>query len=413
MRILFFCLLSLLLSPVFGQETSQFRGPLRDGAYPEKGLLTKWPATGPKLELQIAGIGKGYSQPIVYKGIIYTTGIKHDTMDVISAYDLKGKLLWEKAYGKAWPNSFPDTRSTPTIQNDKIYLVGGLGIVCCLDAKDGKMLWTQDAQNQFQGEYHKWGIAESVLLTDQAAIYVTGGETTSVVAFDKITGKLLWKTKSLGGLRAYASSLLIERNGLQIILAQTGNDLIGINAINGDILWSFNLIQFHLGESGKGVNTNTPIYHNGEIFVTSGYDHPATMFSLSEDGHSVSLKWKNEDLDTHHGGVVLVDGNLYGSNWQSNSKGQWVSIDWKTGKTNWVKDWFNKGSVIEADGLLYCYEEKGGNVALVQPDASEFKIISTFKVEAGERAYWAHPAIYDSKLYLRHGNTLLIYNIKA
>src|SRR5665648_44715 len=105
MRILFFCLLSLLLSPVFGQETSQFRGPLRDGAYPEKGLLTKWPATGPKLELQIAGIGKGYSQPIVYKGIIYTTGIKHDTMDVISAYDLKGKLLWEKAYGKAWPNS--------------------------------------------------------------------------------------------------------------------------------------------------------------------------------------------------------------------------------------------------------------------------------------------------------------------
>jgi len=413
MRILFFCLLSLLFSPVFGQETSQFRGPSRDGIYPEKGLLKKWPEAGPNLELQIAGIGKGYSQPIVYKGVIYTTGIKKDTMDVISAYDLKGKLLWEKAYGKAWPNSFPDTRSTPSIQNDKIYLVGGTGIVCCLDAKDGKMLWSQDAQNQFKGEYHKWGIAESVLLTDQAAIYVTGGETTSVVAFDKITGKLLWKTKSLGGLRAYASSLLIERNGLKIILAQTGNDLIGINADNGDILWNFNLIQFHKGESGKGVNTNSPIYHNGEIFVTSGYDHPATMFSLSEDGHSVSLKWKNEDMDTHHGGVVLVDENLYGTNWQSNSKGQWVSVDWKTGKTNWVKDWFNKGSVVAADGLLYCYEEKGGNTALVQPDISDFKIISTFKVEAGEGAYWAHPAIYDGKLFLRHGNILLIYNIKA
>ena len=191
MRILFVCILFFLVVPVFGQETSQFRGPLRDGIYPEKGLLKKWPEAGPNLELQIAGIGKGYSQPIVYKGVIYTTGIKKDTMDVISAYDLKGKLLWEKAYSKAWPNSFPDTRSTPSIQNDKIYLVGGTGIVCCLDAKDGKMLWSQDAQNQFQGEYHKWGIAESVLLTDQAAIYVTGGETTSVVAFDKITGKLL------------------------------------------------------------------------------------------------------------------------------------------------------------------------------------------------------------------------------
>lgn len=413
MRILIFGFLSFLLLPVFGQETSQFRGPSRDGIYPEKGLLKKWPEAGPNLELQIAGIGKGYSQPIVYKGVIYTTGIKKDTMDVISAYDLKGKLLWEKAYGKAWPNSFPDTRSTPSIQNDKIYLVGGTGIVCCLDAKDGKMLWSQDAQNQFKGEYHKWGIAESVLLTDQAAIYVTGGETTSVVAFDKITGKLLWKTKSLGGLRAYASSLLIERNGLKIILAQTGNDLIGINADNGDILWNFNLIQFHKGESGKGVNTNSPIYHNGEIFVTSGYDHPATMFSLSEDGHSVSLKWKNEDMDTHHGGVVLVDGNLYGTNWQNNSKGQWVSVNWKTGKTNWVKDWFNKGSVVASDGLLYCYEEKGGNIALVQPDVSDFKIISTFKVEAGEGPYWAHPAIFDGQLYLRHGNMLLIFNIKA
>ncbi|HEY3389458.1 MAG TPA: PQQ-binding-like beta-propeller repeat protein [Prolixibacteraceae bacterium] len=413
MRILLIFIFCFLLSPIFGQETAQFRGPSRDGTYPEKGLLKKWPESGPKLELQIVGIGKGYSQPIVYKGVIYITGIKKDTMDVISAYDLKGKLLWDRVYGHAWANSFPDTRSTPTIQNDKIYLIGGMGTVCCLDAQNGNMLWSQDAHNQFKGEYHKWGVAESVLLTDQAAVYVTGGTETSVVAYDKITGKHLWSTKSLGGPRAYASSTSIERNGLKIILAQTANDLIGINSINGEILWNFNLMQFHLGESGKGANTLTPIYHDGEIFVTSGYDHPATMFSLSEDGHSVNLKWKNEEMDTHHGGVVLVDGHLYGSNWQSNSKGQWVSIDWKTGRTNWVKEWFNKGSIIASDGLLYCYEEKGGNVALVQPDVSDFKIISTFKVEAGEGAYWAHPAIYDGMLYLRHGNTLLIYNIKA
>jgi len=250
-------------------------------------------------------------------------------------------------------------------------------------------------------------------LTDQAAVYVTGGEVTSIVAFDKISGKLLWKTKSLGGPRSYASSSLIERNGLKIILAQTAKDLIAINSINGEILWNFNLMQFHINESGQGANTLTPIYHNGEIFVTSGYDHPATMFSLAGDGRSVSLKWKNDTMDTHHGGVVLIDGNLYGTNWLNNSKGQWVSLNWKTGKTNWVKDWFTKGSIISADGLLYCYEEKGGNVALVQPDAADFKIISTFKVTAGDGPYWAHPAIYDGKLYLRHGNTLLIYNIKA
>lgn len=413
MKILPLIVLSFLFSPIFGQETAQWRGPLRDGIYTEKGLLKKWPEVGPKLELQIAGVGKGYSQPIVYKDIIYITGIKKDTMDVISAYDLKGNLLWDKVYGHAWANSFPDTRSTPTIQNDKIYLIGGMGTVCCLDTKDGNMLWSQDAQNQFKGAYHKWGIAESVLLTDQAAVYVTGGEVTSVVAFDKVTGKLLWKTKSLGGLRAYASSLLIERNGLKIILAQTGKYLIGINSVNGEILWNYDLFPFQTGDYGKGVNTNTPIYHDGEIFLTSGYNHPATMFSLSEDGRSVNLKWKNDTMDTHHGGVVLMDGNLYGTNWNDNSKGQWVSLNWNTGRTNWVKDWFTKGSIIAADSMLYCYEEKGGNIALVQPDASDFKIISTFKVEAGEGAYWAHPAIYDGKLYLRHGTILLIYNIKA
>lgn len=413
MKILIGCILLLLCSPVHGQEIAQFRGPSRDGIYPETGLLKKWPEAGPKLELQIIGIGKGYSQPVVYKGVIYITGIQQDTLDVISAYDLKGKLLWNKVYGHAWANSYPGNRCTPTIYNDKIYLVGGMGVVCCLDVNDGRIMWTQDAQNQFEGKYHDWGIAESVLLTDQAAIYVTGGELTSVVAFNKITGNLLWKTKSLGGLRAYASSLLIERNGLKIIVAQTGNDLIGINSLNGDILWNFNLLPYQTTKMGKGVNTNMPIYHDGKILWTSGYDHPAILFSLSEDGRSVSLKWKNDTLDTHHGGDVLIDGNIYGTNWEGNSKGRWVSLNWESGKTNWIKDWFTKGSIISADGLLYCFEEKGGNVALVQPDVSDFKLISTFRIEGGEGPYWAHPAIYDGKLYLRHGNILLIYSIKA
>ncbi len=416
MKILLSSLILFLVSfaaVISGQETAQFRGPSRDGYYPDKGLLKKWPDAGPQLEVQITGIGNGYSQPVEYKGVIYVTGIKQDSLDMISAYDMKGALLWNQVYGHAWVNSYPYTRCTPTIQNDKIYLVTGMGILCCLDATNGKILWSQDAQNQFNGKYHMWGISESVLLTDQAATYVTGGDETTVVAFEKNTGKFLWKTKSVGGPRAYASSLLIERNGMKIILAQTMNDVIGINSANGDVLWNFDLTAFQPQKMGKGVNTNMPIYQDGEILVTSGYDHPALMISLAADGRSVQLKWKNDTLDTHHGGIVLVDGNIYGTNWITNSKGDWVSLNWKTGKTNWVKSWLAKGSVIAADGLLYCYEERGGTVALVQPDTTDFKIISTFKVEGGEGPYWAHPAIYNGKLYLRHGNILQRYNIKG
>lgn len=407
------CLLLLIITAGNSQEIAQWRGQNRDGIYPETGLLKKWPDSGPVLKLKIEGVGKGYSQAVVYKNNIYITGLKSDSLEMISSYKITGELNWSKVYARAWTISYPDPRCTPTIENDRIYLIGGLGVVVCVDAKDGKIIWSQDAHKKFHGVYNKWGLAESVLLTDKAVTYVTGGDETSVVAFDKVTGDLLWKTRSLGGPKAYCSSALIEWNGAKMILAQTANDIMGIDPLNGKILWNYNMIPFHPGESGKGCITLTPIFHKGEIFTNSGYDHPATMFTLAKDGKSVTLKWKNEMFDTHHGGVVLIDGNLYGSNFESVSKGKWASINWETGKSNWEKAWFNKGSIIAAEGLMYCYDEQRGNVALVQPDTTDFKIISTFKVKDGEGAYWAHPSIYNKMLFIRHGNVLLIYDIKA
>jgi outer membrane protein assembly factor BamB len=200
---------------------------------------------------------------------------------------------------------------------------------------------------------------------------------------------------------------------MKIILAQTSENLIAVNALNGEILWHYNLIRYHLHEQGVGANTNAPIFSKGEIFVTSGYNHPGIKLALSADGKTVTEIWKNDTIDTHHGGVVLVDGNLYGSNWQNNSKGRWASVNWETGRTNWETEWYNKGSTVYADGMLYIYEEKSGNVALVKPSSENMKIISTFKVTEGEGPHWAHPAIYNGKLFIRHGNMLMIFNIKS
>ncbi len=406
-------LLFFIIDNGFSQEIAQWRGPNRDGIYPETGLLKKWPEEGPKLLLKIEGFGKGNSQAVVYKDKIYLTGLKSDTLDVISSYNMKGELLWSKTYARAWANTYPESRSTPTIENDRIYLIGGMGVVVCMDANTGNIVWSQDAHKQFHGEYNKWGLAESALVTGNAVTYITGGTETSVVAFDKINGKFLWKTKGLNGPRAYASSSLIEWKGKKIILAQTAYYLIGIDPSNGEMLWNYDLVQYHKGESGKGGITLTPIFHNGEIFTNSGYQHPATMFNLADDGKSVTLKRMNDIFDTHHGGVVLIEGNLYGSNMQDLTKGKWISMDWETGKTNWEKEWFTKGSIVSADGMLYIYEERSGHVALVQPDPGEMKIISTFRVTEGEGPYWAHPSIYNKMLFLRHGNVLLVYDIKG
>src|ERR1035437_7783458 len=160
-------LLFFIFTVAFAQEIAQWRGPNRDGIYPETGLLKQWPEAGPTLKLKIEGIGKGYSHPVVYKNNIYVTGLKSDTLDFISAYMTTGELLWSKPYARAWANTYPDSRSTPTIENDRIYMIGGMGVVVCLEANTGNIIWSQDAHKQFHGEYNKWGLAESALLTDK------------------------------------------------------------------------------------------------------------------------------------------------------------------------------------------------------------------------------------------------------
>ena len=404
---------AMILSQLtFGQDIVQWRGPDRDGIYPAKNLLKEWPEGGPKLLLKIEDLGKGLSQAVVYDNTIYITGLKSDSLDVISALDMNGNLLWEKVYSSAWRSSYPESRCTPTIENDRIYLIGGQGNLVCLDSKNGGLIWKRNPHEEFHGKYMGFGVVESVLLTDNAALYITGGKETTLVAFDKTSGELLWKSESLGGEKTYASSSLIEWNDLKIALIQTSNDFIGVDVSNGGILWSFNTIQFH-EKKGKGEAANTPLYHNGEIFVTYGNDQPGMLFSLSEDGRSISLKWKSDVLDTHHGGLVLVDGVIYASNMIDNSRGLWASVDWETGKTNWEMKWFTKGSIISADGLLYIYEERGGNLALVSPDTEELKIISTFQIKEGAGPHWAHPSIYNGMLFVRHGSVLMVYDIRV
>ncbi|WP_347840240.1 PQQ-binding-like beta-propeller repeat protein [uncultured Draconibacterium sp.] len=394
------------------QDLIEFRGIGRSGHYPETSLLKQWPENGPELLLKIEGVGKGYSTPIVVNQTIYVTGIKTDTTDMLSAFSLKGELLWDTPYGRSWTRSYTDSRSTPTYSDGKLYVSSGTGQLSCIDAQTGKLIWKVDAVEKYGGEIHRHGDAEAPLVVHNMVAYMVGGEKNTMVAFNKNNGEEIWQSKSLGGAKSYASPTLIQHNNRPIILAQTTDNLIGIDARNGTTLWNYNLIQYHTSRQGVGGNTNPPLYHNGEIFVTSGYDHPGLMFSLSEDGNTIRLKWQNDTLDNHHGGVVLLNGNIYGANWQHNSRGKWVSLNWETGKANWENEYENKGSIITADNMLYLYEEKRGNVALVEPSTEALKIKGSFVINDGAGPHWAHPAIYDGKLFIRHGDVLLIYNIR-
>ena len=246
---------------------------------------------------------------------------------------------------------------------------------------------------------------------DNKLIFTPCGNQTTMVALDKNTGETIWKSEALSDKNAYSSPILVERGGKKIIVNISGNYLFGINSDDGKMLWKHKISQYSGADNGD-INCNTPVYHDGCIFVTSGYDDTGLMFSLSEDGNAVSLKWKNSALDTHHGNVVLANGYIYGSNWINNGNGNWVCLDWNTGQTMYETKWKNKGSIIANDGLLYCYEEKSGNFGLVKADPKAFEVISSFKISNGKGPHWSHPVICDGRLYVRHDDFLMVYDLK-
>jgi outer membrane protein assembly factor BamB len=398
----------MMIFPATAQEV-QWRGPNRDGKYPAQGLLKEWPEGGPELLLKKEGLGGGYSNPVLYNDIIYVTG-RRDTVEVINALTLDGDILWETVFGKAWMKSFQETRNVPAIEDGKIYITGTKGTVNCIDARTGAVLWARNTHEEFGGEFHTWGMAESVMLTENAVISSPVGEKTTLVALDKKDGTVLWQSEPTGDVRSYVSPLLIEHNGIELIIASTSKHLVGVDPITGEIFWKFDHVT-DLTDQNRRISTNTPVYHDGEFFFSSGYNDLALMLTLSDDGRSVELKWTSDVLDNHHGGLVWVDGFLYGANWISNGKGNWVCLDWETGEVMYEKEWHNKGSIIYADGMLYVVEEKLGNVGLVEPTPEGFFVKGSFKVDDGRGPRWAHPAIFEGKLFLRHHDVLLVYDI--
>jgi outer membrane protein assembly factor BamB len=411
-RIIYFVTFSLffLNMPSSADDWPQWRGPDRTGQSNENNLLKTWPKDGPKLLWSKEGLGKGFSSVSISQGRLYMTGVVDD-QEMLTAMDLDGNIQWQTIYGSEWEDSYSEARSTPTVDGDQLFVISGRGKLVCFDLASTEIKWSVETVEEYHGDYHSWGIAESPLIVDEKVICTPGGENASVVAFDKNSGKLIWQTSSLSEQANYCSPILIERGGKQIIATQLAESFVGINAADGSVLWQDEYENYQ--DDPKDININSPLYHDGCVYITSGYDDGGAMFELSMDGTKITRKWVDQTLDVHVGGVVLVNGYIYGANWEDNRNGNWVCLDWQTGKVMYEEKWHNKGSIITADGMLYCYEEKRGNFALVKANPEKFDLVSSFKIPLGKGPYWAHPSISDGRLYVRHGEALMVYDIRS
>jgi outer membrane protein assembly factor BamB len=387
----------------------RFHGPNQDNISTDTGLLRQWPKDGPPLAWTAKGLGEGFADVTISDGLIYTAGNVDDKM-TITALDMDGHARWHVDNGEACKKQYPGSRGTPTIDGERLYHESPSGRLVCLNAKTGKRIWSVNILDEFKGKQITWALAESVLIDGNHVICCPGGPETAVAALDKRTGKTVWKSPSAeGDLAGYASPSLAVCQGLRIVLTMTNKSLIGVNADNGNLLFRF------AHPTAWEVNALMPIYRDGHIFISSGYGTSASvLLKLNVDGKKAKVEevWRSKDLDSHHEGVVMLDGYIYGSAHQS-GKGKWVCLDWKTGKTMWAKKGIGKGAVTCADGLLYGINENR-TVGLIKPSPEKYELVSEFDIpKDGKGKTWAHPVVCGGRLYIRHGDFLYAYDVKT
>jgi len=397
---------TILVGIAHGADSPQFRGPNRDGKFPETGLLKAWPEGGPPVAWVAKGLGKGYASVSVAGDRIYVPGMMDPDQGYITALDLEGDVVGQALYGKETQvKQAPGSRSTLTVDEDRGYFMSGFGVLSCFDTGTGDLVWEVDTLDRFGGKNIQWDIAESLLVDGDRVICMPGGEDAAVVALDKMTGETVWTSKGLSDASAYCSPDIIEHGGRRIIVTMTAKYVVGVDADSGEFLWK------HGHETDYDIHAVTPAYADGMLYYTGGYGSGGGMLELSADGTRITPKWADKNLDCQHHGVVLVDGYLYGT---GHKKGQLMCLELKTGKVMWSTREVTQGAVVYAEGMLYVYEgPKRGIVSLVKATPDGFERAGSFNVTQGADNHWAHPTIANGRLYIRHGDALIAYDIAA
>ncbi|MDI9430276.1 MAG: PQQ-like beta-propeller repeat protein [Planctomycetota bacterium] len=425
----------------------QWQGPNRDGKSADTGLLKQWPEDGPPLAWRIDKLGGGDSGPAIAAGRIFLMSNRGEEEVVWALSEKDGSEIWVTPLGPAFQQRASQGKEgpgcTPTVDGERLYVEGLGGIVACLQVQDGKIVWQRSLTEDFGGRVPMWSYRESPLVDGDKVIVTPGGADALLVALNKLTGETIWKAKlpdspasgsgapggsgggrgGPGGRRggfgggagaAYASVIAIDLGGQRQYVQLTANTLVGIAASDGKFLW-----RYDKPANRMGINCTTAIFHDGMVFASSAYGAGAGLVKLSKDADgSVTAEevYASTDMQNHHGGMILLDGYLYGAS-GGNEGGALVCLDFKTGKVMWDQRAAvgrrAKGSLALADGMLY-YRMEDGTMCLIEPNPKQYTERSRFQQPDRTRLLaWSHPVIANGRLYIRDQDVLFCYDVKA
>lgn len=389
----------------YGDDWPQWQGPNRNGLSSETGLLARWPSTGPPKVWSATGLGGGYGSIAVAGDHIFVQGSRGNRQSVINVLRREdGKGAWSKALGSAGSNDRGSgPRGTPTVDGDRVYVLTEEGDLWCLKAATGAEVWTRNILREFGGRQIPWLISESPLVDGNNVIVTPGGSRAGMVALDKMTGKTVWASQQLSDEAGYASPIVADVGGVRVVMTLTSQAGIGVRASDGKLMWRFQPV------ANGTANIATPIFHDNKVFYTSGYGTGAALLGLTAVNGEVSAQqiYFTREMQNHHGGLVLVNGYLYGFH-----NAILVCLDFATGKVLWRDRSVGKGTLTYADGHLYILGEDNV-VGLAAASPASYQEKGRFTIADEGLPSWAHPVVSGGRLYIRNQDTLTAYDVTA
>ncbi len=412
-RFLLFLILNLtfVASAADGTDWPCFHGPQRNNLSSDTGLLQTWPENGPELLWTNSDIGHGYSSVAIADNRIFTAGMI-DKQTYVTALDLAGKKLWQCLNGQSWQASeqqtwavpYAGSRGTPTVDGNTVYHLSELGRLAAFDVQTGQEKWNVGLLKTFEAERPEYGYSESVLVHGDSLICCPGGTKGYIAAINKSSGSTLWANTDVKDAVGNCSVIIANIEGVEQIITMSQNRVLSFNPNNGQLLWQFPFAN------ARENNCTDVIVSENLVYASSGYGKGCILLRPQKqaDGtFSVESVWTSELLDNHHGGVLLQNGYLYGAGHESRG---WFCLNFETGQKQWQFD--GKGSMTYADGHLYCLEERG-TMSLVRATSEKWDEVGSFRpARGGSGLFWAHPVICGGRLYIRHSEHLMAYNIR-
>jgi outer membrane protein assembly factor BamB len=406
-----------------GADWPQWRGPDRTGLSKETGLLKEWPEGGPRLAWTIHSLGLGYSAPAVVGDRLYIMGTRDGQEQVFALDTANGKEVWVTAVGPIFQwkgNTWGDgPRSTPTVDGDNLFALGAQGELLCLETKTGKKVWGHNLYKNFNGyvmdnngkERIGWGYCEGPLVDSDQLVCTPGGEDGLLLALNKRTGEVIWRSKEVKSKAPYSSIIATEIAGVRQYVQLAEKGAVGVDAKTGRQLW------FHTKPNDDLV-IRTPVVHNGHVFATYSFGSGSELFQVVPEGQQFKTEviYSTKNMKNEMGGIILVGDYLYG---YSDRVG-WVCQNFtkSKGAATWETRKLGKGSVTFADANLYCFTEDDGTAALVEANPKKwtekgrFKIPQQTKQRATNGKIWTHPVVANGRLYLRDQELLFCYDVK-